>query len=260
MDVCMDGCMDGCGDGRRMVGWMDGWMDIWMGHLQPRWPPRRFFSCLVAEQHKRHFTPNYRWQGRDAKWQQMDLISLRINSMLILVVIPCFKTAGHNQFDTEWVEMLMEITDFTIRMVKNRNLCGWLWAGDFNFEPMDISGVQDKKARRQAWGNSMKKLRDLGGEPCCMNPKKREENLPHGGTPRHATQCDGMRGIDLAVTSASLRDRVEMHIHNATHCKESGACNTSNCENLCCSDHWGLEISIRGGRLDGDHPEILPPA
>ena len=181
-----------------------------------------------------------------------------------LMVLSYLKTAGGIANDDAWIEQATETSDFIIKSVKEMGLHGWLWVGDFNFQPIAITGARDpSKRRHNTWTLIHKKLAcETGGEPILLNPLRQHaasvKQTSTSSVPRWATQSDGNRGIDLCSSSRSLEGMVELILHNGVHCREEGRCNDEQCIRLCNSDHWGLEIVLRvSGAFQQERPE--PP-
>ena len=122
------------------------------------------------------------------------------------------------------------------------SLCGWVWVGDFNFKPSSITVERDPaKTREKAWSSTMKGLSSLAGKPRLLDPERIDDSTPPAnGKQRFSTQCDGDRGIDPGVASASLAERASLFIHNGIHCQENNFCTDAACLELCGLDHWGL--------------------
>ena len=146
---------------------------------------------------------------------------LDVNGQPHLVITSYLHTQGGAAADLAWCTAMHEITTFLITFYTMNGLKRWGWIGDFNFQPSSINGQQDKvKVRRQQWDRAMSTLREAGLPAHLVDKSYMDSSYEFAevvGQCPWATQCDGMRGIDLALVSASIHDTATLIIHNGTH-------------------------------------------
>ena len=117
------------------------------------------------------------------------------------------KTTGGLLYDQEWEVQLLETAAYIKAQTVELNLGGWIWAGDFNFQPTAIIGKPDKsKRRRDKWELIIEDLTAGGDRPCLLNPTSGSCEVSDQ-IPRWATQKVGLRGINLVLCSATMADK-----------------------------------------------------
>ena len=68
----------------------------------------------------------------------------------ILHVLCYLSTSGSAINDEQWCRVVDDILDYICQEYRHGDFVGWLWTGDFNFQPTEITGQKDSSKARRA--------------------------------------------------------------------------------------------------------------